>query len=59
MALTPLCARGGVPVAQPFLNDKEKKVLVVVLSLQVLDNIAIIVVSEMAPGSVAFGRWVR
>ena len=44
---------------QPFLNDREKKILVIVLSLQVVDNIAIIVVAEMAPGSVAFGRWVR
>ena len=45
--------------SQPFLNDREKKILVIVLSLQVVDNIAIIVVAEMAPGSVAFGRWVR
>ena len=48
-----------VRASQPFLNDREKKILVIVLSLQVVDNIAIIVVAEMAPGSVAFGRWVR
>lgn len=47
----------GWSLLKPFLNDREKKVLVVVLSLQVIDNIAIIVVAEMAPGSVAFARW--
>lgn len=47
----------GWSLLKPFLNDREKKILVIVLSLQVVDNIAIIVVAEMAPGSVAFGRW--
>ena len=35
-----------VRASQPFLNDREKKILVIVLSLQVVDNIAIIVVAK-------------
>ena len=33
-----------------YLNDKEKKMVLFVLVLQVLDNIAMIVLEEMAPG---------
>jgi hypothetical protein len=36
----------GWSMLKPFLNDREKKIMLVVLPLQVLFNIAIIVVSD-------------
>lgn len=52
-----LLVGAGWSLLKPFLSDREKKILMVVLILQVIDNIAIIVVGEMSPGSVAFLRW--
>lgn len=43
---------------QPFLNDREKRIFFIVLPLQVIANIAIIVVDESAPGSIGVIRWV-
>lgn len=47
----------GWSLVRPFLNGREKKVLMVALPLQVLTNIAIIVVQEMAPGSRGYAAW--
>jgi hypothetical protein len=47
----------GWSMLKPFLNDKEKKVVLVVLTLQVLDNVALIVLDEMAPGSRSYLAW--
>ena len=47
----------GWSVLKPFLNPKEKQVLMIVLPLQVLDNIALIVMEEMSPGSEAWLTW--
>ena len=47
----------GWSVLKPSLSDREKKVVFLVLSLQVLDNIALIVLDETAPGSQAYLTW--
>jgi len=47
----------GWSLMKAYLNDKEKKVILVVLSLQVLDNVAMVVLEETAPGSQGWLRW--
>ena len=47
----------GWSLLKPFLNDREKKLLIVALPLQVLSNIAIIITDEWAPGSVSYKAW--
>mmetsp|Transcript_49700 Transcript_49700/g.119661 ORF Transcript_49700/g.119661 Transcript_49700/m.119661 type:complete len:443 (-) Transcript_49700:50-1378(-) len=47
----------GWSLLKPFLSDREKKIFLLVLPLQVLDNIALLVVNEMAPGSQAYQNW--
>lgn len=47
----------GWSLLKPFLSDREKKIFLLVLPLQVLDNIALLVVNEMAPGSQAYENW--
>jgi hypothetical protein len=42
---------------KPFLSDKDKKIIMVVVPLQILDNIAMIIVDEAAPGSVGWFTW--
>jgi len=47
----------GWTFVKPFLSEKDKKIFMVVIPLQVLDNIALIVVEETAPGSQGFFTW--
>lgn len=47
----------GWTLLKPFLNEREKKLFLVVLPMQVLANIALVVVADKAPGSVAYARW--
>lgn len=47
----------GWSLLRPFLSSREKRLLLVVLPIQVLNNIAIIVVDEMPPGSIPFSNW--
>jgi hypothetical protein len=66
----------GWSLLKPFLNDREKKIIAVVLVLQVcvsergcegealaqcrrqvLDNVALVVLEEMAPGSQEWYTW--
>lgn len=42
---------------KPFLSDKDKKIIMVVVPLQILDNIAMVIVDEAAPGSVGWFTW--
>jgi G protein-coupled receptor 107 len=42
---------------KPFLGEKEKKVFFGVLFLQVIDNIALLVVQETTPGTNAYMTW--
>ncbi len=47
----------GWSMLKPYLNPKEKQILIIVLPLQVLDNIALVVLEEMSPGSEAWLTW--
>jgi hypothetical protein len=47
----------GWSLMKPFLNDKEKRIIFIVLSLQVLDNVAMVVLEESAPGSQIWLTW--
>lgn len=42
---------------KPFLSDKDKKIIMVVIPLQILDNVAMVIVDEAAPGSVGWFAW--
>jgi hypothetical protein len=48
----------GWSFIKPFLSDKDKKIFLVVIPLQILDNIAMIVIEESAPGSQKWFTWV-
>jgi cell division protein FtsW (lipid II flippase) len=48
----------GWTFIKSYLNDKDKKILLVVIPLQVLANIAMIVVGESSPGSQQWLTWV-
>jgi hypothetical protein len=47
----------GWSLMKAYLNDREKKIVLVVLTLQVLDNVAMVVLEETAPGSQGWLRW--
>jgi hypothetical protein len=47
----------GWSLLKPYLTDREKKIVAVVLVLQVLDNIALVVMEETAPGSQGWLTW--
>lgn len=47
----------GWSMMKSFLNEKEKKIILVVLTLQVFDNIALIVLEESGPGTRSWVTW--
>jgi hypothetical protein len=47
----------GWSLMKSYLNDQEKRIVWIVLVLQVLDNIAMIVLEESAPGSQGWLTW--
>lgn len=47
----------GYSLMKNYLNDNEKRIIFVVLVLQVLDNIAMVVIEETAPGSQGWLTW--
>jgi len=47
----------GWSVIKSFLNDREKRIIMVVLTLQVVDNILMVVLEESAPGSKGWLTW--
>ena len=47
----------GWSFVKPFLSNREKKVICLVLTLQVLDNIALVVLSHEAEGERAYQDW--
>lgn len=47
----------GWSLVKPYLSDREKQIVLIVLILQVLDNTALVVLEEMAPGSVEWYTW--
>jgi hypothetical protein len=48
----------GWAFIKPFLGEKDKNIFLVVIPLQILANIAIIVLEETAPGSQGWFTWV-
>eukprot|EP00607_Mallomonas_marina_P009512 CAMPEP_0182419110 /NCGR_PEP_ID=MMETSP1167-20130531/3509_1 /TAXON_ID=2988 /ORGANISM="Mallomonas Sp, Strain CCMP3275" /LENGTH=483 /DNA_ID=CAMNT_0024593745 /DNA_START=99 /DNA_END=1550 /DNA_ORIENTATION=+ len=47
----------GWSLMKGYLNDREKKIIMIVLTLQVIDNVAMIVLEETAPGSQGWLTW--
>lgn len=47
----------GWSLMKSYLNEKEKKTVFFVLILQIIDNIAMVIVDEMAPGSQSWITW--
>ena len=47
----------GWSLMKSYLYDREKKIILIVLSLQVLDNIAMVVLEETAQGSQGWLTW--
>lgn len=47
----------GWSLMKPYINDREKKIIVAVLTLQVLDNVAMVVLEETAPGTQDWLTW--
>jgi len=47
----------GWAFIKPFLSDKDKKIFLIVIPLQILDNIALIIIEESAPGSQKWFTW--
>jgi hypothetical protein len=54
---TLLLIGSGWSMFKPFLNDKEKKIIFIVLCLQIIDNVALILVANDAPGSNSYAVW--
>ena len=47
----------GWSFVKPFLSDQDKKIFMIVLPLQLLDNLAMVIIEETAPGSQGFFTW--
>ncbi|KAG7342172.1 seven transmembrane receptor [Nitzschia inconspicua] len=47
----------GWSFVKPFLSDREKKMIMAILVLQVINNIAIVVLTQETEGEHSFDRW--
>jgi hypothetical protein len=47
----------GWKFVKPFLAERDHKIFFVVIPLQVLDNVALFIIEESAPGSQGFFTW--
>ena len=47
----------GWSIMRSFLHDKEKKIVLVVLIAQIINNIAMVVLEETAPGTIEWADW--
>lgn len=47
----------GWAFVKPYLSDKDKKIFLLVIPLQILDNVALIIIEETAPGSQSWITW--
>lgn len=47
----------GWTFVKPFLSDKDKKIFLIVIPLQILDNIAMVVIEETTPGTQGWFTW--
>ena len=57
MFLVILLIGTGWSFVKPFLSEQDKKIFMIVIPLQLLDNIAMVVIEETAPGSQGFFTW--
>lgn len=47
----------GWQFVKPFLSDKDKQIFMIVVPLQVLDNIALVIIDETIPGMRGWSSW--
>ena len=47
----------GFQFVKPYLSERDKKVFLFVIPLQILDNIALVVIDEMTPGTKGWESW--
>ena len=47
----------GWSIMKPFLADREKRIILIVLPMQVLVNVAMVVVDETPPGTAGWMTW--
>ncbi|KAF2077626.1 hypothetical protein CYY_001089 [Polysphondylium violaceum] len=47
----------GWKFVKPFLNDNDKIIFMIIIPLQVLDNIALVMIDEKSPGSIGWVSW--
>jgi hypothetical protein len=47
----------GWSFVKPFLSEREKKMIMAILTLQVINNIAIVVLTQETEGERSFDRW--
>jgi len=47
----------GWTFVKPFLADRDKKIFLIVIPLQILDNIALVIIEETTPGSQGWFTW--
>jgi hypothetical protein len=48
----------GWTLLKPFLSDRERRIILVVLPLQLVANVAVVVVNEMLPGAQGWVTWI-
>lgn len=48
----------GWAFIKPFLNERDRNVFLIVIPLQIISNIALIIVEETAPGSRSWFAWI-
>lgn len=58
MVAVSMLVASGWSIMRPFLTEREKKILMVALVLQLLANTAVVMVDELAPGSMQYDAWV-
>jgi len=47
----------GWSLLKPFLSDREKRIIIIVLPLQMLANVAVVMMNEFLPGSQGWVTW--
>eukprot|EP01102_Stenamoeba_stenopodia_P016809 TRINITY_DN5911_c0_g3_i1.p1 TRINITY_DN5911_c0_g3~~TRINITY_DN5911_c0_g3_i1.p1 ORF type:complete len:439 (+),score=98.89 TRINITY_DN5911_c0_g3_i1:287-1603(+) len=47
----------GWTFVKPFLSDKDKRIFLIVIPLQILDNIAMVIIEETTPGTQGWFTW--
>lgn len=48
----------GWAFIKPFLSERDKNIFLIVIPLQIIDNIALVIVEATAPGSQGWFTWI-